>query len=184
MKKIIALLLIAVSFSGCEKDDICVDETTPRLIIEFYDISNPSTLKNVVNLTAKADGADDPIVFDPNLLVDDPNRFLFNGNKLELPLKTDIDPNGNSTLTRYHLVLNSTSTTASNEDILEFRYIPQNAFVSRACGYKTIFQLNSPGGVLSVDPVAPDTQWINQLNINIQKYSIVTEDETHIKIYF
>lgn len=181
MKKIIALLLIAVFFSGCEKDDICVDETTPRLIIEFYDVTNPSAQKNVVNLTAKADGVDKPIVFNTALLVDDPNRFLFNGNKLELPLKTDIIE-GESTLTRYHLVLNSTNAAASNEDILEFRYTAENVFVSRACGYKTIFQLNSPGGLTNLDPVAPDTKWIN--NINIEKYSIVTEDETHIKIYF
>lgn len=182
MKKIFALLLIAVAFSGCEKDDICVDETTPRLIIEFYDVSNPANLKNVFNLTAKADDAANPIVFNSTLLETDPARFLFNGNKLELPLKTDI-VDGQSTLTRYHLVLNSTSS-AANEDILEFRYTAQNVFVSRACGYKTIFQLNSPGGVLSLPAVAPDIQWIKQANINIQKYSIVTEDETHIKIYF
>lgn len=183
MKKILALLLIAVSFSGCEKDDICADDTTPRLVIEFYDVSNPSELKNVPNLTVKADGASDYIVFNSALPVADPVRYLFNGNKLELPLKTEII-DGQSTLTRYHLILNSTNPIAINEDILEFRYTPQNIFVSRACGYKTVFELDSPGGVTSVEPVAPDTQWINQLNINIQKYSIVTEDETHIKIYF
>lgn len=180
MKKIIALLLIAVFFSGCEKDDICVDETTPRLIIEFYDVTNPSTLKNVINLKVggiNEDGTDpDFIVFNSALPITDPNRYLFNGSKLSLPLRID------GPKTKYRLILNSTNLTASNEDFLEFNYTPQNVFVSRACGYKTIFQLNSPGGLTNLDPVAPDTKWIN--NINIEKYSIVTEDETHIKIYF
>ncbi|MDI1317770.1 DUF6452 family protein [Flavobacterium sp.] len=177
MKKIVALILLLISLSSCEKDDICVDETTPRLIIEFYDITNPAALKPVLNLTAKGEGAADFMVFNTSLTATDPNRYLFNGSKLALPLKL------NDTITKYSLVLNSTSLTASNEDFLEFHYTPENVFVSRACGYKTIFQLNSPGGVLLTDSAAPDTFWIQQ-NINIQKYSITTEDETHIKIYF
>lgn len=177
MKKIVVLVLIALIFSNCEKDDICVDDTTPRLIIEFYDITNPAALKSVLNLTVKGEGAADYMVFNTTLAKTDPNRYLFNGNKLALPLKL------NDTITKYSLVLNSTSLTASNEDFLEFHYTPQNVFVSRACGYKTIFQLDSPGGAIVTDSAPPDTFWIQQ-NINIQKYSIITEDETHIKIYF
>jgi hypothetical protein len=37
MKKIF-LSLFVFSLLGCEKDDICSDETTPRLIIEFFNI--------------------------------------------------------------------------------------------------------------------------------------------------
>ena len=59
MKKILSLLLIAIILSSCEKDDICSDETTPRLVVEFYDVANPSTVKNVFNLKVKADGAAD-----------------------------------------------------------------------------------------------------------------------------
>ena len=177
MKKIVVLVLIALIFSNCEKDDICVDDTTPRLIIEFYDITNPAALKSVLNLTVKGEGAADYMVFNTALAKTDPNRYLFNGNKLALPLKL------NDTITKYSLVLKSTSLTESNEDFLEFHYTPQNVFVSRACGYKTIFQLDSPGGAIVTDSAPPDTFWIQQ-NINIQKYSIVTEDETHIKIYF
>ena len=61
MKKILALLLITLSFSGCEKDDICTDETTPRLILEFYDISNPANLKTVLNLKVKGVGQTDDL---------------------------------------------------------------------------------------------------------------------------
>lgn len=175
MKKLLLLLLLILSFSGCEKDDICTDETTPRLIIEFYDISNPSNLKNVLNLKVKGEGAIDFIVFNESLPVDNPNRYLFNGNKLELPLKL------NENTTKYSLILNSTSTTNANEDFLQFNYTPQNIFVSRACGYQTIFTLNAaPDGVIKTDSALPDNFWI--LEYSILTTNITTENETHIKI--
>ena len=178
MKKIIALLLFILSFSSCEKDDICTDDTTPRLVLEFYDISNPANLRNVVNLKVKAEGAADFIVFNTSLPETDTNRYLFNGNKLELPLKI------NETSTKYSLILNSTGTViAPNEDFLEFNYTPQNIYVSRACGYKTIFELNAtPNGVVLTDAATPDTFWIQ--DINILTTNIEIENETHIKISF
>jgi hypothetical protein len=95
MKKIVILLILVITFSGCEKDDICVDETTPQLVIEFFDISNPAVLKNVVNLKVTAEGMSTAL-------------NTFNGvSKISLPLKTNEDT------TKYHLVLNSNSSTAS-----------------------------------------------------------------------
>ena len=177
MKRILALLLITICFSGCEKDDICTDETTPRLIIEFYDISNPANLKNVLNLKVKGEGATDFIVFNESLPIDNPNRYLFSGNKLELPLKI------NDSITKYSLVLNSTSTANANEDFLQFNYTPQNIFVSRACGFKTIFTINpAPDGVIKTDPTIADNFWI--LDYSILTTNIITENETHIKILF
>ncbi|MES2411463.1 MAG: DUF6452 family protein [Bacteroidota bacterium] len=177
MKKILALFLITLSLSGCEKDDICTDDTTPRLILEFYDISNPAILKNVVNLKVKADGATDFIVFNSALLETEPSRYLFNGNKLELPLDILNDT------TKYSLILNSTSPTGTNLDSLQFNYTRQNVFVSRACGYKTIFELNpTPNGVILTDAAIPADFWIK--DINIQTTNIETENEVHIKILF
>ncbi|MEO5777604.1 MAG: DUF6452 family protein [Flavobacterium sp.] len=177
MKKVLILLLIAFTFSGCEKDDICIDETTPRLILEFYDIANPANLRNVINLKVQGQGADDFIVFNTALLETDPARYLFNGNKIELPLNITQDT------TKYTLILNSTSSTGTNTDFLQFNYSRQNVFVSRACGYKTIFELNpTPNGVIKTDAVPADTFWIQ--DINIQTTNIETENETHIKIYF
>jgi hypothetical protein len=178
MKKIVALLLIVfLSLSSCEKDDICAEETTPRLVLEFYDISNPSNLKNVENLKVKAIGAEDFIVFNSSLLETDSNRYLFNGNKLKLPLDITQD------ITNYSLTLKSNNLTFINQDSLQFNYIRQNVFVSRACGYKTIFKLNAtPNGVIKTDAATPDGFWIQ--DINIVKTNIETENETHIKIYF
>jgi len=176
MKKILLLFLIAVAFSGCEKDDICTDETTPRLIVQFYDISNNANLKNVLNLKVKADDAPDYIVFNPALDASNPQRYLFNGTKLELPLKLD------GTTTTYHLILNSTDAVYKNEDILQINYTPENVYVSRACGYKTIFTLNNPGGVIRTDAPTPDLYWIQDLSVLTT--NITTENETHIKVYF
>jgi hypothetical protein len=167
MKKIVLLLLVMLSLSSCEKDDICTEDTTPRLIVEFYDISNPSTLKNVVNLKVKGVGA-----------YNDLDLGTFNGvSKIELPL------NPSSSNTQYSFVLNSASTSSNpNEDIIDFNYATQTVYVSRACGFKTIYELNNLDGVVYSDASTPDTVWIQ--NLTIETTSITTENETHVKIYF
>lgn len=158
------LFCLVIAFSGCEKDDICVDETTPQLVIEFYDISNPAVLKNVVNLKVTGDGMTEAF-------------NTFNGvSKISLPLKTNED------VTKYHLLLNSNSSTAANEDVLEFNYTRQNVYVSRACGYKTVFELNTSNGFDFTDATIADGLWIQ--DTNLQTNSIVTENEVHLKIYF
>jgi hypothetical protein len=41
MKKYITFFIILISLLvSCEKDDICLEETTPKLIIRFYDIED------------------------------------------------------------------------------------------------------------------------------------------------
>jgi hypothetical protein len=162
MRKLFILLFI-MSFLGCEKDDICSDETTPKLVIEFYDISNPTNLKNVVSLKVTAIGQTEAL-------------NTFSGvNKISIPLKiTD-------TTTKYSLILNSSDAVNRNEDFVEFNYSKENVYVSRACGYKTIFELNnSVNGVLHTD--ASDGFWMQ--NIVKVTNSITNENETHLKIYF
>ena len=39
-----------IGVASCEKDDICVEGDTPLLVIEFYDIADTTTLKNVPSL--------------------------------------------------------------------------------------------------------------------------------------
>ena len=176
MKKILALVMLTAIFSSCEKDDICTDDTTPRLILEFYDITNNANLKSVVNLKVKAEGASDFIVFNTALAENDPVRYLYSGNKIQLPLRTD------GTTTKYSLILNSMSSANINEDFLEFNYTPENVFVSRACGYKTIFELNNIDGVIKSDITNPENFWIQ--DYTVLTTNIENENETHIKIYF
>lgn len=179
MKKIISfLLLFAFGLSSCEKDDICdaATPTTPRLIISFYDFNNPTVKKKVTRLQVIGDGAPDAkgIIFNESALDDE--KYLTSGDSIGIPLRTDAD-----TVT-FSFILNSGSTDASqtNTDKIKFNYTRQNVYVSRACGFKTIFKL---------DPLVPyeqipgaDGLWmqeIGQVNLNIEY-----EDETHLKVYF
>jgi len=166
MKKLILLLfLLSLSFSSCEKDDICDEatSTTPKLIIEFYDVLHPTVLKNVTNLKVKEVGTVAFMSFDAV-------------SKIELPLKTTED------ITKYSLIKNSLDTTTDNEDFLQFNYTRENLFVSRACGFKTIFTLDSTTPYIKSDTSTPDGFWMQTITVTTS--NITTENETHIKIYF
>lgn len=173
MKKILLLLLVlASSFSSCEKDDICdpTTPTTPRLIIDFYDNDNRINTKNVTNLGIIGDGLDTGI--------------LFTGvSKIQVPIKLTED------VTKYSFILNSKSTDPNliYTDNITFNYSRKTVFVSRACGFKTLFNLNNDIAlpnpfVLNNNPKATFGNWIK--DITIEKYNLETENETHIKIYF
>ncbi|MGL2963496.1 DUF6452 family protein [Flavobacterium sp. RSB2_4_14] len=169
MKKIILLLFIAITLSSCEKDDICADETTPQLVMEFYDVTNPTVKKNVNNLKVTGYNSDNTLMVTP--------LATFNGvSVIKLPLRITEDT------TSYSLILNSAITTNINEDKIQFDYTRQNVYVSRACGYKTIFTLNSPNGVTRTDSNTTDGFWMQF--INIQTTNIDTENEVHIKVFF
>jgi hypothetical protein len=175
MKKIILLLLISLSLFSCEKDDICdaSNATTPRLVIEFYDnsVATP-TLKSVTNLKAVASGMQEGVVFNNSLPVTNPLRYLTNSNKIYLPL----NPSG--TTTTYSLKYDFGGA-SENEDIVTYNYATQAVYVSRACGYKYLFNLtNTNTNILSVD----SNNWIK--NIMIAKPNLESENEVHIKMFF
>ena len=167
MKKIplLFIYLLIITFSSCEKDDICdaSTSTTPKLIIEFYDILNPIVKKNVTNLAVKD--------------INTSSSLVFNGtSRIKIPLKTNLD------LTKYSFILNSTDTAIDNEDFLQFNYTRQNLFVSRACGFKTNFTLNPTTPFIKTETSTPDGYWIQ--NVEIITSNITTENEIHVKIYF
>ena len=164
LKIFFIIVLIANSFWSCEKDDICEagTPTTPNLIIEFYDNLNAGTKKEVTNLSVIADG--------------NTNILKFNAvSKIQIPLKTNTD------LSLFKFTLNATEpvTSLTNEDLLNINYSRENVYISRACGFKTVFKLNESGGI--VQATDPNT-WIKE--IVIQKYNILNENEIHVKIFF
>jgi hypothetical protein len=170
MKKIVSLLLLVFfTFSSCEKDDICDANisTTPRLVIQFYDITNQTELKNVTNLKVIGDGKTEGIVFNQSATGE--AKYLANGSTISIPLKTDVNT------TKYSFILNSVNANPTLTDIDEvtFNYTREDVFISRACGFKTIF---------SLDKISSDLLWIK--DIRIEKNNIVNENETHVKIYF
>ncbi|RAR75520.1 DUF6452 family protein [Flavobacterium aciduliphilum] len=178
MKKIVLLLVLVFSFSGCEKDDICdaSTSTTPRLVVEFYDnaLLLPTT-KAVTNLKAVANGMTDGVVFNSTLATSDPSRYLSNDKKIFLPLRMGETDNS----TTYALTLNSGVVGSENTDYVTFTYNKHNVYVSRACGYKTLFDLtNTNSNILTPD----SDNWIK--DISIYKANLESENEVHIKIKF
>ena len=162
--KLFLYILLLVSFSSCEKDDICAKGTpvTPRIIIEFYDAAQPTIVKNVIQLG----------VIEPNVT----SGIAFTGvSKIQVPLKT----NQNSTI--LHFIQNGGDTNASNDniDILTFNYQRVDEYVSRACGFKTLFYLNETNPITLT---ADSNNWIQ--NIQVQQINIENENEVHVKIYF
>jgi hypothetical protein len=148
----------------CEKDDICDENTvtTPRLVVHFYDQANPTQSKNVSNLMVIGDGQADTLA-------------TFNSvSEILLPLRTTDDTTG------YTLTLNSTSDVA-NADHLTFSYSRQNLYVSRACGYKTIFHLDDANPVVREDS-GGDGLWIAQLNV--EQPDVMNETDIDISIYY
>lgn len=163
--KIIAIaLLLANSFWGCEKDDICTEgtPTTPNVVIEFYDALNHTVLKPVTNLKIVSPGYTE---------MENENGV----SKIKFPLKT------NALETVFNITLNGYDSDATNDntDVLTFNYTKSDVFISRACGFKTVFQLNENNPVLTDGDA---TFWIT--DIEVTQPNIQNENETHIKIYF
>jgi hypothetical protein len=156
-------LLFAISFWNCEKDDICAETTptTPKLVIEFYDAANPTELKNVTNL-----GIAEP-TFDTG--------YAFNAvSSITVPLRT----NQNTTTIRF--VLNGSDTDTTNDlfNDITFNYTTNQIYISRACGYKSNFNLDTT--ILTDVPTQPN--WIS--SVEIIQPNVENENETHVKIYF
>ncbi|WP_428228862.1 DUF6452 family protein [Flavobacterium sp.] len=185
MKKIISLLLVfSFGLSSCEKDDICDANTptTPRLVISFYDITAPSTLKNVTNV--KVIGKDQPqgIVF--NKSGDSITKYLTSASTISVPLKTDED-----TVT-YSFIFdaNNPNPAAINTDVIKFNYTRQNVYVSRACGFKTTFVLNPLSTTTPIstpfEQTDPNNDGLWMQRVIVLQSNVESENETHIKVLF
>ena len=174
----ILLIAFAVSFWNCEKDDICAEGTitTPRLVIEFYDAANPTTLKNVTNLRVEESGTGIGVVFNTSLAIDNEARYLTNDNTIEIPLKTFTDQS------QFDFKFDYGNTTNENNDVITFNYTREDIYISRACGYKTNFTLDATNGIQVTND---GSNWISStVQPTIEQAIITNENEVHVKIYF
>lgn len=181
LQKLFILFIALISIS-CERDDICAEATptTPRLIIRFYDINNPETLKQVRQLVV--DGLN--IINAPNS--DSPIVARTDTDSINLPLQ--FREENEDTTTRFRLKLNSDfdnnddSTINSNSDVITVKYTPEFIYVSRACGYKSIFNLDDAVPFFrDGEPQGDANTWIRSFEIVNQ--TIDNENEAHNKIY-
>ena len=93
-------MILGFASSSCEPDDICDPNTptTPRMLIQFFDISNPSLRKNVTNLKVIGEGKTEGVVFNPSGV--DEAKYLTSADSILLPLNTDAD------IVKYKFILN------------------------------------------------------------------------------
>ena len=170
---------------GCQRDDICPEtqDTTPLLIIRFYDIEEPEVLKAPQNLgiienCAEGQECNEEYVTIRNRSNRDQIVTFerFTGDSLAIPLKTDED------LTAYKFILNNNAADQEPDpekdtDVITFTYGRQEEYINRACA----FRVNYVG--LKVDVQDSDgTSWIQ--DIQVEQTNIEDQNQAHVSIFF
>ncbi len=173
---LLIFLIIIGAILSCERDDICASETetTPKLIIDFYDISNQENAKSVNHIWVQGVGNSEPL-----------GDYTGNNSEasIELPLKTDAVSTQFSIYKDFAINNNGTPSdpnddyVTGNEDIITITYNPEQVYVSRACGYKTIYK----NVVVSV--TNDGDNWIQLIQSVDDIQTVENEREAHFKIY-
>jgi len=168
------LLMVSITIS-CERDDICPESTptTPNLIIDLYDYTNEDSSKNVFDLVVIGVDNDDVLT----------DYEIVTTSQLVLPLITT------DNITQYRLIedyeINDNGTpdddsddyAEGNEDIITINYSTTEVYVSRACGYKTIFEN------VTVQIESDDDNWIQFIEPLNANQSVEDETETHFNLF-
>ena len=158
MKKYLFLLIVFLFIASCEKDDICIDPTTPHLIIRFYNKDDTSKVKAVTNLKVSVKNSLDDIIDIGSVATTD---------SIALPLNVDIDT------TKVYLTKNVSETSPGIEDVFDVNYNRDEVFVSRSCGYKTVYN--------NVNATNTTNDWIQ--NISFVSTKINNENQAHLTIF-
>lgn len=134
MKKYFIFLLFTLTIIfACEIDDICVEPTTPNLVLRFYDATSTTTLKATDSLYIWAEGKDSIFL---NQSVD----------SIAIPL------NPLATETIYNV---SKGTLLLNK--LTITHAAEEDFVSRSCGFRYIYS------DISIGLDSPSNSWISSI---------------------
>jgi len=165
LKIVVFLFITIIAFSSCEKDDICLEEITPKLIIRFYDFEDTSELKKALNLKVQIEGIDGDYTDETITALTD---------SIAIPIKVTDD------ITKFKLTITQIAddeTTSENEDTFDLVYTRVDEFVSRSCGYKTLFHnteipLENVGG-----------SWIDSIKVIDREQNILNEKSAHVKIF-
>ena len=163
MKKILILLVIGLSFgqSACERDDICAESTptTPLLIIRFIDAETDVDFEAPTNLAITIAGEAEPFT-------------IVNNDSIAIPLRTNED------MTSFRFTINSAEEDEDpqNTDELIFSYVREEEYVSKACGFRVVYE-DLQNQLIPGD----DGNWID--DIEIVNPTIVDDTSVHIRIF-
>ena len=165
MKRFLAVLLTLCALLGsCERDEICLEDITPKLVIRFSDIDEPSEFKPVLRLEVAIEGIEG---------VYEDESITLSTDSIAIPLKVT------EAKTRYILTLkgNEDEGIPDNIDTLDISYTMEDIFVSRSCGYKSVFY------GLQSEIIQDDDNWIKDLSTRTDPQDVTTETRYHVKIF-
>jgi len=162
---LIFLLVLACTFSSCEKDDLCIPEELdiPRLVIVFVDDRNQLLRKPVANLQVLETEGNTPIALDNT-----GSTTLTQVDSIAIPLRID------ASLSEFAFL--RTLDGSENSDPINFEYVQDEEYLNRACGFKSIYT------DLIADRLAetPDNPWIT--NVIIRNPDVTSNQDIHVEI--
>ncbi len=168
------LVTCLMLLNGCERDDICAESTptTPNAIITFFDIANPGTLKSVTGLRIIGEDELTPLAT-VNVVTTD---------SIAIPLRTTMNTTTYIFHKEYSVDDNGTPDDATddiingNPDTLTITYAHEEVYVSRACGFKTIYKN------FTISLVDDGDNWIQTFSNAEGIINIENENQAHINI--
>jgi len=154
----IVAFITTILLTTCERDDICIDETTPNFVIRFFDNDDPTEFKTVNQLSVKSIAS----------VIEGDSLVFSSVDSIAIPVNTNINN------TQYVVTINSNNQATSNRDTITITYAPQDVFVGRSCGFKSIF--NNVTYTIKND----SDNWIK--GIEVVTDIIENETQAHLKI--
>ncbi|SNR16377.1 DUF6452 family protein [Tenacibaculum jejuense] len=156
LKYAIILFVATICFLSCEKDDFCTQNpVTPNLVLRFYNNKSLTEFKAVERFTMSTGG----VTLFSNISTD----------SIAIPLNTIAEE------TVFTLIRNETDNddnTGDESATLTVKYIPENEYVSRSCGFRVIFN----------DVTFETSGWIERLSTT-QLESIKNQTNAHVNIF-
>lgn len=170
IKYFLLLFFGILVISGCQRDDICTEatETTPLLIISFFDFAEPDRPRSPNNLTITDTERDSILLYRIGL------------DSIAVPLKTDQD------LTEYAFTINAPEIDDDDDDpgplipetdTLTFSYARDEIYVNRACAFKVNFL-----DLKTTLEAGENGGWIE--NVIIEQTEVEDETQRHISIFY
>jgi len=162
--KFSVVFIVLLSTISCEKDEICLEDTTPHLIARFYNQNIPDELKSVLNLKVNIEGIEGEY---------DNETIKVLTDSIAIPLMVT------ENRTRFILTLpgDEEEGVEDNLDTITLIYTQEDIFVSRSCGYKTVYH------DAKVTLTQDDDNWIKFLEPTADPLEIIDENLAHVKIY-
>lgn len=171
---VLIFCLFTIILLNCEKDDICPNavEKTPKLRIEFRDLSNQDNAKAVGKLRIIGIGNDKlvPLESESPSNINLPLKTNTNSTQFVLHKDYNVDDKGTPDDTKDDVIL-------GNKDTLTINYTLVNKYVSRACGFRTVYD------DVDISITKDDDNWIRLAKPVEENQTIDNEKNVHFYIY-